>query len=95
MDDAFHKAIRHSAASIKAKAIADGQDVANAALYGNYAISDTPLKDIYGSNLGRLKKIKETYDPRNVMGLAGGFKFWRIAYIPRTNFNQSTLVYAM
>jgi hypothetical protein len=75
MDDAFHKAIRQSAASIKAKAIAEGQNVAEAAVYTNYATFDTPLKDIYGNNVGRLKKIKATYDPRDVMGLAGGFKF--------------------
>ena len=75
MDDAFHKVIRHSAASIKAKAIAEGQNGARAAVYGNYATFDTPLKDIYGNNLGRLKRIKKTYDPRDVMGLAGGFKF--------------------
>lgn len=74
LDGAFHKAIRHSAASIKAKAVAEGQDVASAALYGNYATYDTPLSDIYG-DLRRLKMIKEAYDPFDLMGLAGGFKF--------------------
>lgn len=43
--------------------------------YPNYAISDTPLVEIYGSNVGKLKKIKAKVDPDNVMGLAGGFKF--------------------
>jgi len=75
LDEAFRQAIRHSAASIKAKALADGQDVANVSVYGNYAAFDTPVKDIYGTNLGRLRNIKRVYDPLDVMGLAGGFKF--------------------
>lgn len=74
MDGAFHEVIRTSAASIKAKAIAEGQDVANASVYGNYASFTTPLKDIYGQNVGRLESITQQNDPYDVMGLAGGFK---------------------
>ena len=74
-DQPVQKAIRESAALIKAQAAAGGQDVADAAVYGNYAIFDTPVEDIYGRHLPRLKRIRETYDPRGVMGLAGGFKF--------------------
>ncbi|KAF9225356.1 FAD-binding domain-containing protein [Gyrodon lividus] len=44
-------------------------------LYGNYAIIGTPVEDIYGDSLPRLRKIKEEVDPGNVMGLAGGWKF--------------------
>ena len=58
MDETFRKTMHRSAASINAKAVADGQNVAHAAIYGNYAGFDTPLQDIYGNNLGRLKKIK-------------------------------------
>lgn len=74
-DEAIQKAIRESAALIKAQAVAGGQDVADAAVYGNYAIFDTPVENIYGRHLPRLKRIREAYDPRGVMGLAGGFKF--------------------
>lgn len=45
-----------------------------AALYPNYAIFDTPVESIYGSNLDRMRKVKAAVDPDNVMGLAGGFK---------------------
>ena len=45
------------------------------ALYGNYASARTPLVDIYGDNLPRLRALKTKIDPKNVMGLAGGFKF--------------------
>ncbi|TFK35825.1 FAD-binding domain-containing protein [Crucibulum laeve] len=74
-DNDFHTAARQSAAHIRAAAISQGQlDIAKTPLYPNYAIFDTPLKDIYGSNLPRLRSIKARIDPRNVMGLAGGFK---------------------
>ena len=74
-DQAFQQAIRESVAFIKAEALAAGQDIENAPLYGNNAIFDTPLKDIYGNNVPRLRRIKERYDPRDVMGLAGGYRF--------------------
>ncbi|KAH7886192.1 hypothetical protein F5I97DRAFT_1229441 [Phlebopus sp. FC_14] len=44
-------------------------------LYGNYALWDTPLEMIYGVHLERLRKVKKEVDPKDVMGLAGGFKF--------------------
>jgi hypothetical protein len=61
--------------SIRAAALADGQDVSRAALYPNYAISGTPLEDMYGGNVKRLRKIRAEIDPKDVMGLAGGWKF--------------------
>ncbi|KAH7908538.1 hypothetical protein BJ138DRAFT_344398, partial [Hygrophoropsis aurantiaca] len=74
-DDLFHDAIRTSAAHLKSIAIGEGQDIEDAAVYGNYAIYDTPLANIYGSNVPRLQSLKAVVDPTNVMGLAGGFKF--------------------
>jgi hypothetical protein len=53
----------------------EGQDVANAPLYPNYALADTPLEAMYGENLGALRAIKAVVDPGNVMGLTGGWKF--------------------
>ena len=41
----------------------------------NYALFDTPLEDMYGANVPRLRKIRAEIDPEDVMGLAGGFKF--------------------
>ena len=45
------------------------------ALYGNNVDFKTPLVDIYGDNLPPLRALKAKIDPKNVMGLAGGFRF--------------------
>ncbi|TFK31020.1 FAD-binding domain-containing protein, partial [Crucibulum laeve] len=57
-DDDFHSAARQSSARIRDAAITEGQaDVARAPLYPNYAIFDTPLEDIYGENLPKLRAL--------------------------------------
>ena len=57
-----------------ADVLADGQDLSDAAVYVNYAVFDTPLQDIYGQNVPRLRKIRGEIDPEGIMGLAGGFE---------------------
>jgi hypothetical protein len=68
-------AMRRSAASLVEAGTQNGQDLENAAPYVNYALFGTPLKTMYGGHLGRLGEIRKKYDPDNVMGLAGGWKF--------------------
>jgi hypothetical protein len=68
-------AMRLSAASLVQAGIKDGQDLKNAGPYVNYALFGTPLETMYGQNLERLHEIRQVYDPNNVMGLAGGWKF--------------------
>ena len=68
-------AMRLSAASLVKAGIQDGQDLKNATPYVNYALFGTPLERMYGGNLDRLREIKKAYDPEDVMGLAGGWKF--------------------
>ncbi|KAL4069900.1 hypothetical protein V8B97DRAFT_1900693 [Scleroderma yunnanense] len=74
-DELMQNAARTSAATLFNKALELGQDVENAPLYPNIAIFDTPLERIYGDNVQSLRAIKQSVDPNNVMGLAGGFKF--------------------
>jgi len=76
-DGFFQNAIESAGQVLLNEAISEGQDVggANQIIYGNYAPIDTPLSQIYGTNVARLQTIKSQYDPTNVMGLAGGFKF--------------------
>ncbi|KAJ7734444.1 FAD-binding domain-containing protein [Mycena metata] len=74
-DAIFHAALKQSANHLTDVAVHAGQAVAQAPLYSNYALADTPLERIYGDNLPRLRSIKAQVDPKNVMGLAGGFKF--------------------
>ncbi|KAG6839526.1 hypothetical protein C0991_001860 [Blastosporella zonata] len=74
-DHEFREAARQSAAQIKSVALAEGQDISDLGTYPNYAIYDTPLNGLYGDNVAKLQALKETVDPTNVMGLAGGFKF--------------------
>jgi hypothetical protein len=75
LDGTMAFALRQISATIRAAALADGQNVSHAAKYVNYAIFGTPLADIYGGNLKRLRKIRAAIDPEDVMGLAGGWKF--------------------
>ncbi|KAF9475602.1 FAD-binding domain-containing protein [Pholiota conissans] len=75
-DSDFHDAAKASAAAVYNAALSEGQSgIVGAAIYPNYAIFDTPLSDMYGSNLPALQALKAAVDPTNVMGLAGGFKF--------------------
>ncbi|KAN0139410.1 FAD-binding domain containing protein [Lactarius tabidus] len=74
MDDTVAKALRNLSDTVTAAAVADGQNLTDAAVYPNYALFDTPLEDIYGANIPRLQAIQNAVDPENVMGLAGGFK---------------------
>jgi len=75
IDGIVASALRKESATIHAVALADGQNVSHAAVYVNYALFDTPLEDIYGQNVPRLRKIRAAIDPDDVMGLTGGFKF--------------------
>jgi hypothetical protein len=66
--------VRNFSDTVTAAAVADGQNLTDAAVYPNYALFDTTIEDIYGANIPRLQAIKNGVDPENVMGLTGGFK---------------------
>ena len=76
-DSFFLAAIQESAEVILNQAISEGQDVggSNQIIYSNYALPGTPLESMFGDNVDRLKSIRAEYDPGNVMGLTGGFRF--------------------
>ena len=75
LDDTMANTLRNITETIKGVALADGQNVSQAAKYMNYALYGTPLENMYGGNLARLRKIREAIDPEDVMALAGGWKF--------------------
>ena len=75
VDDSMASALRNFADAIRDAALADGQNVSRAAKYPNYALFGTPLEDMYGGNVERLRKIRAAIDPEDVMGLSGGWKF--------------------
>ena len=75
LDESMASTLRHISGMIRTAALADGQNVSRAAKYPNYALYGTPLEDIYGGNVERLRKIRAAIDPEDVMGLAGGWKF--------------------
>jgi hypothetical protein len=75
LDNTTALALRSISETIKAVALADGQNVSHAAKYVNYALFGTPLEDIYGGNLERLREIRAAIDLKDVMGLTGGWKF--------------------
>jgi hypothetical protein len=75
LDNTTALALRSISETIKAVALADGQNVSHAAKYVNYALYGTPQEDIYGGNLERLREIRAAIDPKDVMDFAGGWKF--------------------
>ena len=75
LDGTMAFALRNFADAIRDAALADGQNVSHAAKYVNYALFSTPLEDMYGGNVERLRKIRADIDPNDVMGLTGGWKF--------------------
>ncbi|SRR5258707_7104058 len=75
LDETMASTLRYISDSIRAAALADGQNVSHAAKYVNYALFGTPLEDMYGGNVERLREIRAAIDPEDVMGLAGGWKF--------------------
>ena len=75
LDNTVADILHDGAKTIRDVALADGQDLSNAAVYVNFALFDTPLEDMYGGNVARLHQIKTEIDPEGVMDLAGGFKF--------------------
>jgi len=75
VDNLMADAMRVSAATLIKAGFQDGQNLTNAAPYVNYELFGTPVERMYGDHLERLRAIKRDYDPRNVMGLGGGWKF--------------------
>ncbi|QRV98415.1 FAD-binding domain protein [Ceratobasidium sp. AG-Ba] len=78
-DEDFIEAMEESARVIFDQAVTEGQDIAGTKQikYGNYApaAAAQDLGSLYGENLPRLKQLKAQYDPKNTMGMAGGFRF--------------------
>jgi hypothetical protein len=75
LDKIMASSLRNISDTVHTAALMDGQNVSHAAVYVNYAIFGTPLEDMYGRNVERLRKIRAAIDPEDVMGLAGGWKF--------------------
>jgi len=75
LDYTFAHVLRNGSNALRAAALADGQNISRGPVYVNYALFDTPLEDMYGANVPRLRRIRAEIDPQDVMGLTGGFKF--------------------
>ena len=58
LDETMAFALRNISNTIQAAALADGQNVSHAAVYPNYALFGTPLEDMYGGNVERLRQIR-------------------------------------
>ncbi|KAH9931578.1 FAD dependent oxidoreductase [Fomitopsis serialis] len=74
-DGLINTVMQQSTRQLTDLAMSEGQDIANTPLYNNYALYSHPAEKVYGNNLGRLRSIRERYDPQRVMDLAGGWNF--------------------
>lgn len=76
-DESFLNEIHASRDALLQSVLSEGQDVGGSKqiLYPNYALADTPISQMYGSNVAKLQSIRQAWDPQNVMYLTGGFKF--------------------
>jgi hypothetical protein len=74
LNSAFVAGFKKSTRLLRDRLRAEGQDIEQGTPYGNYASPWTPVKDLFGVSLPRLKKIKAVWDPEDVMGQTGGWK---------------------
>lgn len=74
-DKLVNTVLQQSTRHLTNVALGEGQDIAETPLYNNYALYSKPAEVMYERNLGRLRWVREEYDPRRVMDLAGGWKF--------------------
>lgn len=74
-DELIKEVLQQSTSHLTSVALSQGQDVANTPLYDNYALYSQPAEKVYGKNLGRLRRVRETYDPWRVLDLVGGWNF--------------------
>jgi Berberine and berberine like len=76
-DQIFLEQIQSTTTALYQIVLSEGQDIRGSKqiLYPNYALSDTPLEQMYGENVQRLRNIRKSWDPNDVMYLTGGFKF--------------------
>lgn len=58
-------------------AIAEGQDLEGASSYPNIVRPGVPVEEMYGGKerVKELQRIRDVYDPKRVMDLAGGWHF--------------------
>jgi len=65
----------NATSTLTAAVLKDGQNVSDVMQYPNYSLGDTPIANMYGSTLPRLKALRTKYDPTGVMLRTGGPKF--------------------
>jgi len=73
--DYFHDLLWKMSNAIQAFAVSQGESRWDDIHYPNYALGDTPVNLLFGSNVPRLRQIQRDVDPNRVMRLTGGFKF--------------------
>ncbi|KJZ71854.1 hypothetical protein HIM_08782 [Hirsutella minnesotensis 3608] len=74
-DDYYREAALESARLLNALADSEGQNVAQYALYPNYALYGSNAARVFGANAPRLARLKHQYDPEDIMGLTTYFTF--------------------
>ncbi|CAF2522558.1 unnamed protein product [Rotaria sp. Silwood2] len=76
-NNAFIDGLKSTTNTILQAALDDGQDIGGSKQirYPNNALGDTPLEQMYGDNVAKLRSIRQAWDPYNIMYLCGGFKF--------------------
>lgn len=70
-DDQLRAVARASAARIQRLASAAAPPLGK---YPNYSLFDTPIEQIFGSNVERLRRVVRSVDPHGVMNQTGWFK---------------------
>ncbi|KZS94066.1 FAD-binding domain-containing protein [Sistotremastrum niveocremeum HHB9708] len=61
-------------------ALAEGATVPDVAQYLNLSLEDVPVEYVYRGNLEALGRVRQKYDPNDVMGQTGGFRIPLVSF---------------